>query len=90
MCSSAVRPSLYAYLSRSRKPVRTFLTSVGASSIAIKVNPFDFSVERGNSVRTYVDCHWITTQVLQNHWLTVPENADLIVGYMFQVLINTS
>ena len=56
----------------------------------MKVNPFDFSVERGNSVRTYVDCHWITTQVLQNHWLTVPENADLIVGYMFQVLINTS
>ena len=44
-----------------------------------------FSVEDGNTVRTYVDCQWITTQVLQNHWLSVPENADLIVGYMFQV-----
>ena len=49
----------------------------------------DFSVEKGNSVRTYVDCRWITTQVLQNHWLSVPENADLIVGYMFQVIFLT-
>ncbi len=43
------------------------------------------SVENGNCVRAYLDCRWVTTQVLQNHVLRVPENPDLIVGYMFQV-----
>eukprot|EP00094_Tigriopus_californicus_P011122 TCALIF_10733-PA protein Name:"Similar to VWDE von Willebrand factor D and EGF domain-containing protein (Homo sapiens)" AED:0.03 eAED:0.03 QI:146/0.91/0.92/1/0.58/0.84/13/648/1007 len=42
------------------------------------------SVEGGSSVRTYLDCHWITTQILHRHSLTVPDNADLIIGYMFQ------
>ena len=46
---------------------------------------FCFSVEGGSSVRTYLDCHWITTQILHRHSLSVPKNADLIIGYMFQV-----
>ena len=44
-----------------------------------------FSVEDGSAVRTYLDCHWITTQILHRHSLNVPDNADLIIGYMFQV-----
>ena len=36
-------------------------------------------------MRTYLDCHWITTQVLHKHALNVPEDTDLIIGYMFQV-----
>ena len=36
-------------------------------------------------MRTYLDCHWITTQVLHQHALKVPQDTDLIVGYMFQV-----
>ena len=45
------------------------------------------SVDRGSSVRTYLDCHWITTQILHKHSLLVPTDTDLIVGYMFQVRI---
>ena len=48
---------------------------------------FLFSVEGGSSVRTYLDCHWITTQILHRHTLAVPENADFIIGYMFQVKV---
>ena len=44
-----------------------------------------FSIHGGSSVRTYLDCHWITTQVLHKHALNVPEDTDLIIGYMFQV-----
>jgi hypothetical protein len=46
---------------------------------------FLFSVQGGSSVRTYLDCHWITTQILHSHALTIPPDTDLIVGYMFQV-----
>jgi len=42
------------------------------------------SIHGGSSVRTYLDCHWITTQVLHRHALKVPKDTDLIVGYMFQ------
>jgi len=42
------------------------------------------SIHGGSSVRTYLDCHWITTQVLHKHALNVPEDTDLIIGYMFQ------
>ena len=44
-----------------------------------------FSIHGGSSVRTYLDCHWITTQVLHRHALKVPTDTDLIVGYMYQV-----
>ena len=43
------------------------------------------SIHGGSSVRTYLDCHWITTQVLHKHALNVPKDTDLIIGYMFQV-----
>jgi hypothetical protein len=49
------------------------------------LNYFLFSVQGGSSVRTYLDCHWITTQILHSHALTIPPDTDLIVGYMFQV-----
>merc|ERR550539_1589109 len=42
------------------------------------------SIDRGSSVRTYLDCNWITTQILHKHSLAVPADTDLIVGYMFQ------
>jgi hypothetical protein len=45
------------------------------------------SIDRGSSVRTYLDCSWITTQILHKHSLAVPADTDLIVGYMFQVSI---
>jgi len=48
---------------------------------------FSFSVQGGSSVRTYLDCHWITTQILHSHSLAIPPDTDLIVGYMFQVKI---
>ena len=42
------------------------------------------SVENSSSVRTYLDCNWITTQILRKDSLQVPPDTDLIVGYMFQ------
>lgn len=44
-----------------------------------------FSIHGGSSVRTYLDCHWITTQVLHIPSLVVPKDTDLIIGYMYQV-----
>lgn len=46
-----------------------------------------FSIHGGSSVRTYLDCHWITTQVLHIPSLVVPKDTDLIIGYMYQVSI---
>ena len=48
-----------------------------------------YSIDRGSSVRTHLDCQWITTQILHKHSLYVPANTDLIVGYMFQVSTKT-
>ena len=47
------------------------------------------SVEGGSTVRAFLDCRWLTTRVLRgggsSSLLRVPDNPDLIVGYMFQV-----
>ena len=48
-----------------------------------------YSIDSGSSVRTHLDCQWITTQILHKHSLYVPANTDLIVGYMFQVSTKT-
>ena len=57
-----------------------------------RINLFSqfYSIDRGSSVRTHLDCQWITTQILHKHSLYVPANTDLIVGYMFQVSTKSS
>lgn len=47
-------------------------------------NQLSISVEDGSSIRTYLDCNWVTTQILHGHALAVPPKPDLIIGYMFQ------
>nr|XP_040571338.1 uncharacterized protein LOC121120523 [Lepeophtheirus salmonis] len=49
-----------------------------------KWHQISISIEGGSTVRTYLDCHWITTQILHKHALNVPADTDLIIGYMFQ------
>ncbi|KAJ0183120.1 hypothetical protein K1T71_001096 [Dendrolimus kikuchii] len=49
----------------------------GRSSIA------HYYVHDDNTVRAYVDCHWLRTDVLEKDALDTPRDADLIIGYLF-------
>lgn len=44
-----------------------------------------FSVHDDNTVRVYVDCRWLRTDVLEKDALDTPRDADLIIGYLFSV-----
>ncbi|XP_038214052.1 uncharacterized protein LOC119833903 [Zerene cesonia] len=63
----------------------------GASrSIYLAVPLYDFrwhhiaiSVHDDNTVRIYVDCRWLRTDVLEKDALDTPRDADLIIGYLF-------
>ncbi|KOB75385.1 Uncharacterized protein OBRU01_07636 [Operophtera brumata] len=56
--------------------------------IAIRINTilktfFTHSVHDDNTVRAYVDCRWLRTDVLEKDALDTPRDADLIIGYLF-------
>lgn len=46
-----------------------------------------FSLQDDNSVRSFLDCAWVSTDILKRNELDHPEDADLIIGYLFQVII---
>lgn len=52
---------------------------------------YSFSVHDDNTVRAFVDCRWLRTDVLEKDALDTPRDADLIIGYLFSVscLLNT-
>ncbi|KAH9639773.1 hypothetical protein HF086_016354 [Spodoptera exigua] len=59
-------------------------------SIYLAVPLYDFrwhhiaiSVHDDNTVRAYVDCRWLRTDVLEKDALDTPRDADLIIGYLF-------
>lgn len=43
------------------------------------------SVHDDNTVRAYVDCRWLRTDILEKDALDTPRDADLIIGYLFSV-----
>lgn len=43
------------------------------------------SIHDDNTVRAYVDCRWLRTDVLEKDALDTPRDADLIIGYLFSV-----
>lgn len=62
----------------------TRVVSIPAPILTNNWNQLAISVEDGSSIRTYLDCNWVTTQILHGHALAVPPKPDLIIGYMFQ------
>ncbi|VVC94351.1 unnamed protein product [Leptidea sinapis] len=59
-------------------------------SIYLAVPLYDFrwhhvaiSVHDDNTVRIYVDCRWLRTDILEKDALDTPRDADLIIGYLF-------
>lgn len=44
-----------------------------------------FRLQDDNSVRSFLDCAWVSTDILKRNELDHPEDADLIIGYLFQV-----
>ncbi|XP_077287806.1 uncharacterized protein LOC143912404 [Arctopsyche grandis] len=43
------------------------------------------SVHGDSTVRSYVDCRWLRTDVLRRNSLDTPKDADLIIGYLFSM-----
>ncbi|XP_026318928.1 uncharacterized protein LOC113229519 [Hyposmocoma kahamanoa] len=74
-----------------RGAARLVHAGAGASrSIYLAVPLYDFrwhhiaiSVHDDNTVRAYVDCRWLRTDVLEKDALDTPRDADLIIGYLF-------
>lgn len=44
-----------------------------------------FSVAGGRRIRTFLDCEWVTTQIMDGHKFTVAPTPDLVIGYTIQV-----
>lgn len=42
------------------------------------------ALQDDNSVRSFLDCAWVSTDILKRNELDHPEDADLIIGYLFQ------
>jgi hypothetical protein len=38
-------------------------------------------------VRSYLDCGWVSTDILRRNSLDTPEDADIVIGYLFMVSI---
>ncbi|CAH0399693.1 unnamed protein product [Chilo suppressalis] len=74
-----------------RGAARLVHAGAGSSrSIYLAVPLYDFrwhhiavSVHDDNTVRAYVDCRWLRTDVLEKDALDTPRDADLIIGYLF-------
>ncbi|XP_044761609.1 uncharacterized protein LOC123318898 [Coccinella septempunctata] len=41
------------------------------------------SIRDGNVIECFVDCQWVMTDILRSTSLDLPEDSDLIVGYLF-------
>jgi len=46
------------------------------------------SIQQSTSIKTYVDCAWVTTQIIDGHSFNVPTNPDLVIGYLVQASID--
>ncbi|XP_075221445.1 uncharacterized protein LOC142324503 isoform X2 [Lycorma delicatula] len=40
-------------------------------------------IQDDSSVRSYLDCHWVSTDILKRNALDTPDDADLVIGYLF-------
>ncbi|BET03451.1 Hypothetical protein NTJ_16270 [Nesidiocoris tenuis] len=40
-------------------------------------------IQDDSSVRSYFDCRWVSTDILKKNALDIPEDADLVIGYLF-------
>ncbi|XP_039281634.1 uncharacterized protein LOC111058896 [Nilaparvata lugens] len=40
-------------------------------------------IQDDSSVRSYVDCRWVSTDILRRNELDTPDDADLVIGYLF-------
>jgi hypothetical protein len=36
-------------------------------------------------VRSYLDCGWLSTDILKRNSLDTPDDADVVIGYLFMV-----
>merc|ERR1711874_723605 len=43
------------------------------------------SVEGGRTIKTFINCSWVTTQIIDGHSFSVASQPDLVVGYMMQM-----
>ncbi|KAJ8927392.1 hypothetical protein NQ314_020169 [Rhamnusium bicolor] len=41
------------------------------------------SIRDDSVVDSYVDCEWSRTDILRSHTLDIPDDSDLIIGYLF-------
>lgn len=46
---------------------------------------FFCSIRDDSIVDSYVDCEWSRTDILRSHTLDIPDDSDLIIGYLFTV-----
>jgi hypothetical protein len=49
------------------------------------VTSFGCSLHGDSSVRSYLDCAWVSTDILRRNSLDTPEDSDIVIGYLFMV-----
>lgn len=48
---------------------------------------FCFRILDENRIHSYVDCEWVYNYLLPRKSLDTPDDADLVIGYLFTVSI---
>jgi len=61
---------------------------VPASLVGDTWTQLAISIQHSTSIKTYIDCAWVTTQIIDGHSFRVPTNPDLVIGYLVQASID--
>ncbi|XP_065215848.1 uncharacterized protein LOC135842355 [Planococcus citri] len=89
---SRSQPSTYLSLNLDGPDVIRLIQSTpnGTQSVAIPAAIADghwhqlaLGIQDNVSVRSYLDCRWVSTDILRSNSLSDTEDADLIIGYLF-------
>ena len=43
------------------------------------------SIQAGRTIKTFINCSWVTTQIIDGHSFHVVEEPDLVIGHNLQV-----
>ncbi|KAK9686234.1 Laminin G domain [Popillia japonica] len=53
-----------------------------------KWHQITISIHDDSIVDTYIDCEWSRTDILKKDSFDIPEDSDLIIGYLFTLMVN--
>ena len=86
VCQNQVFRQIVYYLAELFRQIVCYLAELFRQiAFPIIIGKSFFSIQHSSSIKTYIDCAWVTTQIIDGHSFRVPTNPDLVIGYLVQV-----